>query len=234
MVSKSLYPINKKKDEEELLENAEKSQSADDYTDVANHYMDEYLNKPDFSYNYDADALYQNYKRQYQQQAEQAKRDAVAQASGLTGGYGSTYAQNLGKQAQENAMEGLDNVIPSLYDAAKSRYDADTDALKQKADYYQSVADSISESDAVRTRGKIAWENILTNGGFSDEKTKTAIGYTEKIASLVNSNASADELGDSIDKYGDMLKSAGLDKDAVELWKDEIIRRIENGEPLIK
>ena len=53
-------------------------------------------NRPAFSYDLDGDALYQQYKDRYTQNAKLGMKDTMGQAAALTGGYGNSYAQGVG------------------------------------------------------------------------------------------------------------------------------------------
>ncbi len=78
-------------------------------------------NRPAFAYDPARDPFYQGARDQYQTQAARAMEDTVARLSGLTGGYGSTYAQSAGAQQYDRAMSGLWELLPELYDRAASR-----------------------------------------------------------------------------------------------------------------
>lgn len=98
-----------------------------------------------FAYNVNEDALYQQYKDRYTQMGKQAMRDTMGQAAALTGGYGNTYAQNVGQQAYGQYMQGLTDKIPELYQLALDKYDRDTAAEKEKYSLYKD-ADSTDYS----------------------------------------------------------------------------------------
>ena len=76
---------------------------------------DAIANRKGFSYDYTKDALYQNYKDQYQRQAQLGMQNATAQAAALSGGYGNSYAATAGNLAYQENMSALNNIIPSLY-----------------------------------------------------------------------------------------------------------------------
>ena len=57
-----------------------------------NNLMDKIVNQKDFSYDFNADPLYQQYKDQYTQLGKQAALDTQANAAALTGGFGNSYA----------------------------------------------------------------------------------------------------------------------------------------------
>jgi len=85
-------------------------------------YTKKYENREDFSYDFNADALYQQYKDKYIKQGKMASADVMGQAAAMTGGYGSSYAQTVGNQAYQASLEQLNDVIPELYQMAYDRY----------------------------------------------------------------------------------------------------------------
>lgn len=93
--------------------------------------MDNLLNRQKFQYDVNTDALYQNYKQQYEQQGKKAMKDTFGQAAALTGGYGSTYAQNVGQQAYQGYMQQLTDKIPELYGLALDKYNMEGQQLKE-------------------------------------------------------------------------------------------------------
>ena len=91
--------------------------------------MDRILNREEFTYDVNADALYQQYKDHYTTLGKTAMRDAMGEAAAMNGGYGSTWAQSVGTQAYQGALSELGNVIPALYEMAYGRYRDEGDAL---------------------------------------------------------------------------------------------------------
>lgn len=89
-----------------------------DYTDAYNAWM----GREDFSYDFNKDALYQQYKDKYIKQGKMAMADTMGQASAMTGGYGNSYAATAGNQAYQASLENLNDVIPELYQMAYDRY----------------------------------------------------------------------------------------------------------------
>lgn len=94
-----------------------------------NDYIKQYENRPDFSYDFNADALYQQYKDKYIQQGKMAMQDTMGQAAALTGGYGNSYAQSVGQQAYNAQLENLNDVIPELYQMALDKYNMEGQEL---------------------------------------------------------------------------------------------------------
>ena len=89
---------------------------------VNDEILKEYLNRKDFSYNFNEDALYQQYKDKYIQQGKLAMADTIGQASAMTGGYGNSYAATVGNQAYQASLQNLNDIIPELYQMAYDRY----------------------------------------------------------------------------------------------------------------
>ena len=75
-----------------------------------------------FNYNINADALYNQYKNTYMTQGKLAMQDTIGQAAALTGGYGNSYAQNVGQQAYQGYLQRLNDVVPELYQMAYNRH----------------------------------------------------------------------------------------------------------------
>lgn len=84
--------------------------------------LDRILNGERFSYDMNADPLYQQYKSNYIRQGQNAMQDAIGQASALTGGYTNSYAQTVGQQAYNSYLEQLNDRIPELYSLAMQKY----------------------------------------------------------------------------------------------------------------
>lgn len=62
------------------------------------------------------------YASQYQQSASRAMRDTMGQAQAASGGYGSTYAQQVGQQAYDQTMSGLNDKVLDFRDRAYQTY----------------------------------------------------------------------------------------------------------------
>ena len=82
-----------------------------------------------FSYDVDGDALYQQYKDRYTQNAKLSMKDTLAQTAMLTGGYGNSYGHFAGQQAYDRTMQGLTDKIPELQQNAFNMYQAEGNDL---------------------------------------------------------------------------------------------------------
>ena len=83
------------------------------------------LNREEFSYDVNEDALYKQYAEQYQRGGKMAMQDTMGQAAAMTGGYGSSYASTAGNQAYQAYLAQLNEVFPELYGMALDRYNAE-------------------------------------------------------------------------------------------------------------
>lgn len=92
------------------------------FADRLNALYEQVMNRPAFQYDFNADPIYQHYSDQYALNAKRAMQDTMANAAALTGGYGNSYAQMAGQQEYARTMQGLNDVIPTLYQDAYSRY----------------------------------------------------------------------------------------------------------------
>ena len=102
------------------------------YEDEIREVYDKIVNREKFSYDVNADALYQQYKDQYVSLGKLAMQDTMGQAAMLTGGYGNSYAASVGNQAYQSYLSQLNQVVPELYGMAYDRYrDEGQDMLNQ-------------------------------------------------------------------------------------------------------
>ena len=92
------------------------------YRDQIDDLLNSILNREDFQYDFSKDPLYQQYKDQYTQNGRVAMQDAMGQAAAMTGGFGSSYAQNVGQQTYQGYLQQLNNVIPELQQNAYGMY----------------------------------------------------------------------------------------------------------------
>lgn len=138
-------------------------------------------NRKPFSYDIGTDPVYQQYREQYQRQGRLAMQDTMGQAAALTGGYGSTYGEQVGQQAYNAYLQNLNDVVPDLYNAAYNRYrDEGTELYNQYGllsdrenqaysryrdtvnDYYSDLSDARSAYDSAYSRDYNQWSDQLS------------------------------------------------------------------------
>lgn len=121
--------------------------------------MQQIMGQGQFNYDMNGDALYQQYTDIYENQARLSMENAMAQASALTGGYGSSYSQAVGQQAYAQQLQNLNEVGMDLYDRAYARDQAERQQLLQQY--------SMLSSEAQR------WvDNKMAEEGLAWEKEK--------------------------------------------------------------
>ena len=106
------------------------------WQDEADSYLSQYQNRDPFSYDFNSDALYQQYKDQYIQQGQMAMMDTMGQAAAMTGGYGNSYAQTVGQQVYNQHLGQLNAIIPELSQMAFDRYTQEGQELLAMYDLY--------------------------------------------------------------------------------------------------
>lgn len=152
-----------------------------------------------FSYDIGTDPVYQQYREQYQRQGRLAMQDTMGQAAALTGGYGSTYGEQVGQQAYNAYLQNLNDVVPDLYNAAYNRYrDEGTDLYNQYGllsdrenqaysryrdtvnDYYSDLSDARSAYDSAYSRDYNQWSDQLSY--WSQKAANENSAYLQQLA----------------------------------------------------
>ena len=87
-----------------------------------NSALSQIQNRPDFSYDVNSDALYQQVAQNYLRQGRQAMMDTAGQAAALTGGYGNSYGQTAGQQIYNQYLQGLTELVPQYRQLALEQY----------------------------------------------------------------------------------------------------------------
>ena len=104
------------------------------YDEEIKKLYEQIVTRPAFRYDPLSDPLYQGYRTQMVTEGERAMRDTMGQASALTGGYGSSYAQGVGQQQYDYYLQRLGQVMPELYKAAWEKWNAEGNELYSRFD----------------------------------------------------------------------------------------------------
>lgn len=212
------------------LQELRKKTYTDPYGDDLNRMIEEFNNRKAFDYQLNTDQLFLNAREQYVQQGQKAMRDAMGAAATMTGGYGNSYASQVGNQAYQQYLQELNNSIPEFYGSALDRYNAEG----------QQMLDKINLKDAQRKDDYAMWEaqylRDLENAALdydmavADEQAKNGIVTTTtedkkevSLSDAKNQNAALDELtkiaqtkGESAAAaYAAQLVSAGYPEELV-------------------
>lgn len=178
---------------------------------------DKIMNREDFSYDLNGDALWRQYADQYQQKGQLAMLDTMGQAAALTGGYGSSYGQSVGQQAYQGYLQQLNEQVPALYQLALSKYQADGDKLSEQfaitgelagdeyakhqdalTQYWQGVDRAQAEADTAYERGENSW-------------------YTEQQLKAQEEETAYAKQQDAYSKLVDLITSSGYSPSQEEL-----------------
>lgn len=100
------------------------------------------MNRERFSYDMNADAMYDQYARMYREAGLRGMRDAMGMSAAATGGFGNSYAQTAGSEAYAGAMRALAEKVPELRDQALQRYNDETDRLTRRYETARAAEDS--------------------------------------------------------------------------------------------
>ncbi len=157
------------------------------YNDKIQGLLDNILTQKDFSYDFNSDKLYQNYKNQYMQQGKQAMLDTQAAATANTGGFGSSYAESVGSQAYQQYLTQLNDKIPELYQLALQKYQMDTDKMYnqlsavsgQEDREYGQYRDSVSDWQNDRNYGLNQY-NTMYNQDYGAYRDQVSDYYNDR------------------------------------------------------
>jgi hypothetical protein len=127
-----------------------------------------------------------------------AMEDTMGQAASLTGGYGSSYAQNVGHQAYDAHLQNLNDVIPELYQMA---YDQYQDQGKELLQSYSILADEEGKAydrQAQAQRDAVSdyqWQKNFDyqaqRDGVSDAQWQKTFDYQAQQDAIANAIAQA-------------------------------------------
>jgi len=137
------------------------------YESKLNDLYNSIMNREKFSYDFNADAMYQMYKDQYAKSGKTAMQDTIAQANAMNGGYGSSYSQTAGQQTYQNYLQQLNNMIPTLRDQAYQQYKDEDSRLMQQYNLtndaynreYGQYRDQVSDWQADRGFNQSAYQD---------------------------------------------------------------------------
>ena len=141
------------------------------YTDQMNGLMDKIMNRDPFEYDVDNDQLFQQALASAMNSGKTAMQDTIGQASSLTGGYGSTYATNVGNQAYNQFIEDAYNNLPEYYQMALEAYQMEGQDLYNQFNML-STADANEWSKMVQGYdATMQYSNTLYDRGFNEWST---------------------------------------------------------------
>lgn len=173
--------VNQKKQAWEAAENAVKNYGSyqSKYQSKLDELYDQIVNKKDFQYDLNADALYNQYKDQYSVLGKTAMMDTMGQAAALTGGYGNSYASTAGNQAYQAYLQQLNEQVPQLYQLALDKYNADRQDLYNQAGLTQDL-ENAAYGKWVDEYGRLVDERNYAQGVYGDERDFDYGSFTDE------------------------------------------------------
>lgn len=132
-----------------------------------NSIIDRILNREEFSYDVNSDAIYQQYKDQYTALGKLAMQDTMGQAAAMTGGYGNSYASSAGNQAYQSYLSQLNEVVPELYAMALDKYNQEGQDLYNQ---YGMLADQENQDYG---RHQDAYDQWLAERNYLTDRADT-------------------------------------------------------------
>lgn len=158
------------------------------YDEQINDLYGQLQNRPDFAYDVDGDALYQQYKDRYTQNAKRSMKDTMGRAATLTGGYGSTYSQGVGQQAYDETMRGLTDKIPELESRAFARYQKQGEDILTR----YNLANQLGATDQATRQYQQEWD--FQQKQYADKQMQQAYGDLSNAIMTSGYMPNADEL----------------------------------------
>jgi hypothetical protein len=98
-------------------------------------------NRQPFKYDLNADELYHQYRAQFMRNGRSAMDDTMGKAQQMSGGFGNSYAQQVGQQTYDKYMGELNDIVPELYSLAESRYAREGDEMRKNLAMYEGMED---------------------------------------------------------------------------------------------
>lgn len=183
------------------------------YDEQISQIYNKIVSREPFSYDPMSDSLYGHYREQYTQMGRKAMRDTMGQAAALTGGYGSSYAQQAGQQEYDSYLQKLGEALPELYSAAYQRYKDQGQNLEEE---YQRLL-ALEQTEYGRYRDQV--EDVMYQQGMAadaaaaqqEQKDKnydrlveliTRTGYTPSAEELENSGMTQAQANAYLKRYG--------------------------------
>ena len=179
--------------------------------------IDRIMNREEFSYDVNGDALYQQYKDQYTSLGNLAMQDTMGQAAAMTGGYGNSYASTAGNQAYQSYLQQLNEVVPELYRMALDKYNQEGQDLYNQ---YGLLSDQEGQEYSKHLDSYNQWlaERDYLADRYDSERTYDYSMYTNERD--FDYGEYRDSIADDQWKKGYEL-NVNADKRAAEAWEIE-------------
>lgn len=206
-------------------------------------------NRKPFSYDFNADPVYHQYRERFEDQGKMAMHDTIAASAAMTGGYGNSYGATAGSLAYQQYLKGLNDIVPSLQDSAYNKYTNDTNNMYNRLSMMQTEEDRAYnryQQNLKNYYDELAyWSSIANSGGGGGGGSRSASNnnmYGVAVDALrsqivgTNSNLTQNQVGKLIDKaYANLASNEqtqsslqGLKYAAQDAWLEQQARLKKN------
>lgn len=164
------------------LERYEQTKPADyqsKYQGQINDVMSKLNDLGEYDYDPAADTAYQQYKSQYAQKAKLANQNAQANASAMTGGYGSSYGTQAGQKAYAATMDDLNSVLDGLTAQNRAEYNTKKSGLQEQLSGLQSAEQNDYtkyQKDYSQWQDGLSYRQNEYNNAYSEQQQSTQNG----------------------------------------------------------
>lgn len=147
-----------------------------DKKDTIDTALNNIVNAKPFEYDFNTDAMYQQFKDMYAAMGQQAMQDTIGQASAMTGGYANSYAATAGNQAYQGYLQQASQMLPQFYAMALQRYNAEQD-------HNQNVLNALN-ADYSRKYGEWndTYNRMLANRDYYSNASDKALNIALQMA----------------------------------------------------
>lgn len=159
-----LFDTLRKKNQAEQEEREWNANRPADYVSRNKDAMDSLTGQIGSGFDWDTGSkAYQQYRAQAQANAAASAENAQANAAMLAGGYGSSYADSVAKQGQQQALSGIDNAVPGLRGQALSEYQNQQNDLLSALSGMANTEALDRSAYGSNFANHTAWQNFLAN-----------------------------------------------------------------------
>ena len=202
------------------------------YEDRLKAVYDKIDSRGPFRYDAEKDPLYNLAKDRYTRLGKLAMRDTMGKAAALTGGYASSYGQQVGQQAYDAQLQNLDAVVPELYQLAYNAYRGEGSALGEQAaslasrrneEYsrYRDELDDYREGKALqRALAQERYEREQAAAQQAYQRQKDALSAQQKNYSNLTTVIKASGYSPTDDE----LTASGMTRAAADALRQEYLR----------
>lgn len=211
---------------------SKRPQYAGTYEDRLKAVYDKIDSRGPFRYDAEKDPLYNLAKDRYTRLGKLAMRDTMGKAAALTGGYASSYGQQVGQQAYDAQLQNLDAVVPELYQLAYNAYRGEGSALgeqaaslasRQKEEYsrYRDELDDYREGKALqRALAQERYEREQAAAQQAYQRQKDALSAQQKNYANLTAVIKASGYAPTDDE----LTASGMTRAAADALRQEYLR----------